>query len=132
MNPVQDIPSHFLQTYFSNNLPIYLGFQRGILVSGFPTKISHAFFFSPKQTTSPANHIPLDFITIIISGVENLPGSSSLGSCFLFPVTFFLVDANLRHLLLKTPSTYVLIISEATVTPLVNGNTIQSSKFINK
>ena len=132
MNPVQDIPSHFFQTYFSNNLPICLGFQKGILVSGFPTKISHAFFFFPKHTTRPAYHIPLDFITIIISDVENLSGSSSLCSCFLFPVTFFLVDANLLHLVLKTPSAYVLIISDTIVTPLVNGNTIQSSKFINK
>jgi hypothetical protein len=130
-NPVHDIASRLFQTYFSNTLPISLGFQRGLLVSGFPTKPSHAFFFSPKHATCPAHHIPLDFITII-SGVENLSGSSSLCSCFRFPVTFFLVGANLRHLFLKTPSAYILIISETIVTPLVNGNTIQSSKFSNK
>ena len=129
MNPVHDTPSHFFQTYFSNTLPICLGFQRGLLFSGFPTKILHAFFFSPKHTTCPAHHIPLDFITTIISGVENLSGSSSLCNCFRLPVTFFLVDANLRHLVLKTPSAYALIISEAIVTPLVNGNKIHSSKF---
>jgi len=134
MNPVHDIPSHFFQTYFNNTLPIYtyLGFQRGLRVSGFPTRTLYAFFFSPKHTTCPAHHIPLDFITIIISGVENLSRSSLLCSCFRFPVTFFLVDANLRQVVLKTPSPYVLIILETIVTQLVNGNTIQSSKFSNK
>jgi hypothetical protein len=129
MNPVHDIPSHFFQTYFSNTLPICLSFQIGLLVLGFPTKTLHALFFSPKRTTCPAHHIPLDFTTIIASGVENLSGSSSLCSCFRFPVTFFLVDANLRHLVLKTPSAYVPVISETVVTPLANGNTIQSSNI---
>ena len=132
MYPVHDIPSHFFQTYFSNTLPIYPGFQRGLLVSPFPTKILQAFFLSPKHSTCPAHHIPLDFTTIIISGVENLSGSSSLCGCFRFSVTFFLVDANLRHLVLKTTSAYVPIVSGTIVTPLVNGNTIQSSKFSNK
>jgi hypothetical protein len=100
-----------IKLYFSNILPICLGFQRGLLVSGFPTKTLHAFFLSPKHTTCPAHHIPLDFITILIYGVENLSGSSSLCSCFRFRLTFFLVGANLGQLVLKTLSAYVLIIS---------------------
>lgn len=132
MNPVHDIPSHLFQTDFSNILQICLGFQRGLLLPDFPTKTSHEFFSSPKHTTCPAHHILLDFITVIISGMDKLSGSSSLCSCFCFHVAFFLLDTNLCHLVMKTRSAYVLITSETTVTPSVNGNTIHSSKLSNK
>ena len=100
MNPVQDIPLHFFQAHFSNTLPICIGFRRGLLVSGFPTKHSHAFFFSPKYNTCPAHHILIDLrsITIITSGVENLSGSSSLCMPHALPITFSLIyhDNNIR------------------------------------
>ena len=125
-------PIAFFQTDFTNIFHTCLGFQRGLLLPDFPTKTSHAFFTSPKHTTCSAHHIPLDFITVIISGVDKLSGSSSLCSCFRYHVTFFLLDTNLRHLVMKTSSAYVLITSETTVTPSVNGNTIHSSTLSNK
>jgi hypothetical protein len=47
-----------------------LGLPSGLLPPGFPTKILHAFLFSPIRATCPAHLTLLDLIILIIVGEE--------------------------------------------------------------
>jgi hypothetical protein len=48
INPIHTIPSYLSNTYFNIvHPPLRLGLPSGLLPSGFPTSILHAFLFSP-------------------------------------------------------------------------------------
>jgi len=55
--------SHFFNILLILSVHLLLGFQCGLLPSGFLTKPPYALVFSPIRATWPAHHISLVFIT---------------------------------------------------------------------
>jgi hypothetical protein len=77
----------------------HLSLPGGLFPSGFPAKMLYAFL-TPMCTTSLAYLIPLDLITVIISGEQCRLQSSSLSSCHFFPLRS---KYSPKHTVLKCP-----------------------------
>jgi len=63
-----------------------LGLLRGLLSSGFPTKLVHAFLIFPMHATCSAHHNLLDFITLIISDEAFSAPCSQTSSFYCLPL----------------------------------------------
>ena len=72
-----------------------LGFQSGLLPSGFPTKALYAPLFFPFRATCPTPLILHYLMTWIISGDKHRSRSSSLCSLLHSPVTLSLLGPNM-------------------------------------
>ena len=99
---IQSIPPHptswrLILILFSH---LQLGFPSCLFPSGFPTKSLYATLLSPICATCPSHLILLDLSIRKIFGEEYWSFSSSSCSFLHFPVTLFLLGANI---LLSTP-----------------------------
>jgi hypothetical protein len=72
-----------------------LGLRSGFFPSGFPAKILHVFFFSPRCATCPDHLILSDLIILIILGEDYKLWRSSLCSILQPPVTSSLFNLNI-------------------------------------
>jgi hypothetical protein len=70
INLVRSTPFYLSKIHFIITPHLRLGLPSGLFLSGFPTKILHAFGFFPMRATCHAHPILLDLTILIILGEE--------------------------------------------------------------